>query len=48
VADGMVRFFNRLRLPRVTEATAERLISAEKLADELEGMYRDRVKWWGG
>jgi hypothetical protein len=48
VAEGMVRFFNRLQLPGATEATAKRLISAEKVADELEAAYRDRAKWWGG
>jgi hypothetical protein len=48
VAEGMVRFFSRLRPPRETEAMAERLISAEKVADELETAYRDRAKWWGG
>ncbi len=47
-AEGMVRFFNRLRLPEAPQATAERLISAEKLADELEAAYCNRAKWWGG
>jgi hypothetical protein len=48
VAEGMVRFFSRLRPPGASEAMAERLISAEKVADELEAAYRERAKWWGG
>jgi hypothetical protein len=48
VAEGMVRFFSRLRPTKSPELTVERLISAEKLANEMEGMYRDRARWWGG
>lgn len=48
VAEGMVRFFNRIRAAGKPEVTADGLMTAEKIADELEESYRQRSKWWGG
>jgi hypothetical protein len=49
--DGMLRWLNTIRCERtreVTEATVGNLLSAEKLADELEKMFRQCLDWWGG
>jgi hypothetical protein len=48
VPDGMVRWLNSVRPDGKPEATVEGLISAEKLADALEELFRQRVAWWGG
>lgn len=46
--EGMVRFLNRIR-PEGTPAIAPAaLMTAEKIADELDGAYRERSQWWGG
>jgi hypothetical protein len=47
VAEGMVRWLNRIRPAGKSAATIEGLISAEKLARELEVMFRKSAKWWG-
>jgi hypothetical protein len=46
--EGMVRFFNRYRPADATELTTDGLMTAEKIADELDEAYHQRVKWWGG
>jgi hypothetical protein len=49
--EGMVRWLNTIRREckrEAPEATFENIVSAEKLADELEKTFRQCLKWWGG
>jgi hypothetical protein len=48
VPEGMVRWLNSIRADGAPEAIVDELISAEKVADTLEVMFRRRVEWWGG
>jgi hypothetical protein len=44
----MVRWLNSIRPEAAPAATVEGLISAEKVAAELEEMFRRGVEQWGG
>ena len=49
--EDMVRLLNTIRRKNkheATVATVENLMSAEKVADELAKMFRQRANWWGG
>jgi hypothetical protein len=46
--EGMVRWLNTIRPEGRNEATVENLISAEKVAHELDKKFRQCVNWWGG
>jgi hypothetical protein len=43
---GLRRWLNRTKA--AGEPDSKRVLSAERLADAAEAMYRERVKWWGG
>jgi hypothetical protein len=46
--EGMARWLNTIRPEGGREATVENLISAEKIADQLQEIFRQLVGWWGG
>jgi hypothetical protein len=46
--EGMAEWLNTIRPDGGREATVENLMSAEKVADELNKMFRQCVNWWGG
>ena len=47
VPEGFLRWLNRVRPKGKPELTAVRL-TAERVADEIEEVFRERVRWWGG
>jgi hypothetical protein len=48
VPEGAWQWMNDHRPAGHAEITESDLISAEAVADELEAIFRRRVKWWGG
>jgi hypothetical protein len=48
VPEGMQRWLNAVRPAGKPEVTESDLPSAEAIADELEALFRQRVKWWEG
>lgn len=47
-AEGMLRWLRKIRPKGAPVPSAENLISANRIADELDQEFRERVAWWGG
>lgn len=46
--EGMVRWLSRIRPKGEPAPREEDLLSPERFADELDGVFRQRATWWGG